>query len=154
MRIAQYDIRYTRYEIVLRYFLQNFFNMLYFRCSSLILHQRLPRRPEDLQDFAITGKNVRGWNIYISRELTMPIIKSSKKRMIQNKKKRARNKEIKKRTKTSIKKLEALVQDKKSKEAKDSLRGVISLIDKAASKGVWHKNKASREKSKLMKKLG
>jgi len=84
----------------------------------------------------------------------MPIIKSSKKRMMQDKKKRARNKEIKKRTKTSIKKLEALIQEKKNKEAKDSLPGVISLIDKAASKRVWHKNKASREKSKLMKKVG
>jgi small subunit ribosomal protein S20 len=84
----------------------------------------------------------------------MPIIKSSKKRMMQDKKKRARNKEIKKRTKTSIKKLETLIQEKKNKEAKDSLPGVISLIDKAASKRVWHKNKASREKSKLMKKVG
>ena len=138
----------------MRHFLQNFFNMLYFRCSSLILHQRLPRRPEDLQDFAMTGKNVPGWNIYISRESTMPIIKSSKKRMMQNEKKRARNKETKKRTKTSIKKLEALIQEKKSREVKDSLPGVISLIDKAASKGVWHKNKASREKSKLTKKVG
>jgi len=84
----------------------------------------------------------------------MPIIKSSKKRMMQNERKRARNKETRKRTKTSIKKLEALIQKKKSKEAKDSLPGVISLIDKAASKGVWHKNKASREKSKLTKKVG
>jgi len=84
----------------------------------------------------------------------MPITKSSKKRMVQNEKKRVRNKEIKKRTKTSIKKLEALIQDKKSKEAKDSLPGVISLIDKTAAKGVWRKNKASREKSKLMKKVG
>ncbi len=84
----------------------------------------------------------------------MPITKSSKKRMIQNEKKRIRNKEIRKRTKTSIKKLEALIHEKKSKEAKDSLSTVISLIDKAASKGVWHKNKASREKSKLMKKVG
>lgn len=83
----------------------------------------------------------------------MPIIKSSKKRMVQDRKKRARNKEIKKRTKTSIKKLEVLIEEKKSKEAKESLPGVLSLIDKAASKGIWHKNKASREKSKLMKKL-
>lgn len=83
----------------------------------------------------------------------MPIIKSNKKRMAQDQKKRARNKEIKKRTRTSIKKLEVLIEEKKSKEAKKSLSGVLSLIDKAASKGVWHKNKASREKSKLMKKL-
>jgi small subunit ribosomal protein S20 len=84
----------------------------------------------------------------------MPIIKSSKKRMVQDRKKRARNKDTKKRTKTSIRKLEVLIEEKKSKEAKESLPGVLSLIDKAASKGVWHKNKASREKSKLMKKLG
>ncbi len=84
----------------------------------------------------------------------MPIIKSSKKRMVQNEKKRIRNREIRKRTKTSIKKLEALIQEKKSKEAKGSLPGVISLIDKARAKGIWRKNKASREKSKLMKKIG
>lgn len=84
----------------------------------------------------------------------MPITKSAKKRVVQNEKRRIRNKEIKKRTKTSIKKLETLIQEKKSKEAKDSLPGVISLIDKTASKGVWRKNKASREKSKLMKKVG
>ena len=83
----------------------------------------------------------------------MPILKSSKKRMIQNKKRRTRNRETKKKTKTNIKGLESLVQQKKDKEAKDSLPGVISLIDKAVSKGVWPKNKASREKSKLMKKL-
>ena len=90
----------------------------------------------------------------IPRELTMPITRSGKKRVVQNEKKRVRNKEIKKRTKTSIKKLEALIQEKKSQEVKDSLPSVISLIDKAASKGVWRKNKASREKSKLMKKVG
>ena len=84
----------------------------------------------------------------------MPITKSSKKRMVQNEKKRARNKEMKKRTKTSIKKLEALIQENKGQEAKDSLPGVISLIDKARAKGVWRKNKASRKKSKLMKKVG
>ena len=84
----------------------------------------------------------------------MPIIKSSKKRVVQSEKKRTRNKEIRQRTKTRIKKLEALIQEKKSKEAKDSLPGVISLIDKARAKGVWRKNKASREKSKLMKKTG
>ncbi len=84
----------------------------------------------------------------------MPIIKSSKKRMVQDEKKRVRNKGIRQSTKTSIRKLEALIQEKKSQEAKDSLPGVISLIDKARAKGVWHKNKASREKSKLMKKVG
>ena len=84
----------------------------------------------------------------------MPIIKSSQKRMRQNQKKRVRNRNIRKQTKTKIKKLEELIEKKKNKEAKESLPRVTSLIDKAVAKGVWHKNKASREKSKLMTKVG
>jgi len=74
--------------------------------------------------------------------------------MRQNQKKRVRNRNIRKQTKTKIKKLEELIEKKENKEAKESLPRVTSLIDKAVAKGVWHKNKASREKSKLMKKVG
>ena len=83
----------------------------------------------------------------------MPIIKSSKKRMKQNQTKRAHNKSIKKQTKTSIKELEELIEGNRNEEAKKSLPQVLSLIDKTVSKGVWHKNKVAREKSKLTKKL-
>jgi len=80
--------------------------------------------------------------------------KSAKKRARQNEGKRERNRSIKGRTKTSIRKIKELTNEKKTEEAKKLLPEVISLIDKAASKGAWHKNKSAREKSRLMKSLG
>jgi len=82
----------------------------------------------------------------------MPILKSSKKRAKQDQRKRERNQGIKRQTKTSIGKLKELINQGKNEEVKKSLPSVVSLIDKAVSKGVWHKNKAAREKSKLMRK--
>ncbi len=84
----------------------------------------------------------------------MPILKSSKKRAKQDQRKRERNQGIRRQTKTSIGKLKELINQGKNEEVKKSLPSVVSLIDKVVSKGVWHKNKAAREKSKLMKKLG
>jgi len=83
----------------------------------------------------------------------MPILKSSKKRMRQDQKKRLHNQSVKKQTKTSIKKLRELIDEGKRNEAKESLPHILSLIDKTVAKGVWHKNKAARIKSKLMKRL-
>lgn len=82
----------------------------------------------------------------------MPILKSSKKRAKQDQRKRERNQGIKRQTKTSIGKLKELINQGKNEEVKKSLPSVVSFIDKAVSKGVWHKNKAAREKSKLMRK--
>lgn len=84
----------------------------------------------------------------------MPILRSAKKRMRQDQKKRLRNQSVKKQTKTSIKKLKGLIDEGKKNEAKKSLPHILSLIDKTVVKGVWHKNKAARMKSRLMKKLG
>ena len=83
----------------------------------------------------------------------MPIIKSAKKRMRQNLVRKTRNRRIKNRVKHSIKNFLQLVNQKKGEEAKKMLPQVIKLIDVTSSKGVWHKNKAAREKSKLMKKI-
>ncbi|MFR7993079.1 MAG: 30S ribosomal protein S20, partial [Lachnospiraceae bacterium] len=58
---------------------------------------------------------------------------------------------IKSRVKTSIKKVEAAVAAKDSAAAKAALLSTISEIDKAASKGVYHKNTASRKVSRLSK---
>jgi small subunit ribosomal protein S20 len=54
---------------------------------------------------------------------------------------------------TVIKKVEKAIQSKKPGQALDLLEGAIPLIDKAASKGVIHKNKASRHVSRLTKKV-
>jgi len=83
----------------------------------------------------------------------MPIIKSAKKRMRQSVIRKKRNRIIKNRVKNSIKNFLQLVNQKKGEEAKKMLPQVIKLIDVTSSKGVWHKNKAAREKSKLMKKI-
>ena len=81
----------------------------------------------------------------------MPNLKSALKRMRQNEKRRRRNQAIKTRTKNMIRKLKTLVSANKKEEAKALLPEVIKIIDQAVSKGVWHKNKAARHKSKIMK---
>ena len=72
----------------------------------------------------------------------MANIKSAKKRVLVNQKKADRNKSIKSAVKTSIKKVEAAVV---------ALANAISTIDKAATKGVYHKNNAARKVSRLSK---
>ena len=81
----------------------------------------------------------------------MANIKSAKKRILVNRTKAERNKSIKSAVKTSIKKVEAAVaaQDKEAGVA--ALQNAISTIDKAASKGVYHKNNAARKVSRLSK---
>ena len=81
----------------------------------------------------------------------MANIKSAKKRILVNKTKADRNKSIKSAVKTSIKKVEAAVTVKDKEAAAAALQNAISTIDKAASKGVYHKNNAARKVSRLSK---
>lgn len=81
----------------------------------------------------------------------MANIKSAKKRILVNKTKADRNKSIKSAVKTSIKKVEAAVIAKDKEAAAAALLNAISTIDKAASKGVYHKNNAARKVSRLSK---
>ena len=64
-----------------------------------------------------------------------------------------RNKSIKSKTKTTTKNLLQLISQGNMEEAQKKLPQAISTIDSAWSKGVWHKNKAAREKARLMKSL-
>jgi len=71
------------------------------------------------------------------------------KRQRQEEKRRMRNKMIKSRVKTFIKKAkEAILNNQEN--AEEYLREAIKEIDKAAAKGVIHKNTAARKKSRLM----
>lgn len=79
----------------------------------------------------------------------MANIKSAKKRVLVNRKKAERNKSIKSAVKTSIKKVEAAVAAKDKEAAVAALQNAISTIDKAATKGVYHKNTAARKVSRL-----
>ena len=81
----------------------------------------------------------------------MANIKSAKKRILVNKTKADRNKSIKSAVKTSIKKVEAAVTAKDKEAAAAALLNAISTIDKAASKGVYHKKTVSRKISRLTK---
>ena len=79
----------------------------------------------------------------------MANIKSAKKRIEVIDKKTLRNKMIKSKVKTVIKKAEAAIAAGDKEAAQANLLVAISEIDKAASKGVYHKNNASRKVSRL-----
>ena len=81
----------------------------------------------------------------------MANIKSAKKRILVNETKAARNKAIKSKVKTAVKKVEAAVAAGDKAAAQASLLVAISEIDKATSKGVYHKNTASRKVSRISK---
>ncbi|WOO36651.1 30S ribosomal protein S20 [Anaerocolumna sp. AGMB13020] len=81
----------------------------------------------------------------------MANIKSAKKRILVNETKALRNKAIKSKVKTTIKKVDAAVAAGDKDLAKTSLLVAISEINKATSKGVYHKNTASRKVSRLSK---
>lgn len=81
----------------------------------------------------------------------MANIKSAKKRINVIAKKQLRNKVIKSSTKTAVKKLQSAVASGDKEAAKAAFVYAVSAIDKAASKGVYHKNNAARKKSQLAK---
>ena len=81
----------------------------------------------------------------------MPNIKSAKKRVLTSAKKRENNNVVEQRTKTSIKKFVKEVEAGNKENANEKLNAAIKNIDKAASSGLMHKNKAARQKSRLMK---
>ena len=81
----------------------------------------------------------------------MANIKSAKKRILVNETKAARNKSIRSEVKTVTKKVEAAVAANDKEAAAAALVNAISTIDKAASKGVYHKNNAARKVSNLSK---
>ena len=79
----------------------------------------------------------------------MANIKSAKKRITVNQARAERNKAIRSGVKTAIKKVNAAVEAGDKKVAEEALVSATSTIDKATSKGVYHKNNASRKVSKL-----
>ena len=81
----------------------------------------------------------------------MANIKSAKKRVLVTRTKTERNKSVKSAVKTSIKKVEAAVAAGDKEAAAAALTAATSTIDKAASKGVFHKNNASRKVARLSK---
>ena len=81
----------------------------------------------------------------------MANIKSAKKRIFLLQTRTARNKAIKSRVKTYVKKVEAAVEAKDVAAAKEALPVAIAEINKAGSKGIYHKNTCARKVSRLTK---
>ena len=79
----------------------------------------------------------------------MANIKSAKKRILVNRTKAERNKAIKSGVKTAVKKVNAAIEANDKAAAASALVAAATTIDKAASKGVYHKNTASRKVSRL-----
>ena len=81
----------------------------------------------------------------------MPNIKSAKKRVLVAEARNARNKANKSALKTAIKKFEAAEGNRT--EAEGAYKVAVKSIDRAAAKGLLHKNNAAHKKSALTLKL-
>lgn len=83
----------------------------------------------------------------------MPNIKSAAKRARQNITREKRNRRIRSMLKTSIRRFEESLESGDMTEARVKLNTAVRQIDKAAAKGVVHKNNAARKKSRLSRLL-
>lgn len=83
----------------------------------------------------------------------MPNIKSAKKRVEVSAVRRSANVMQRSELKTSLKKATSSITAGDPGAAKINLANAIKTLDESASKGIIHKNEASRRKSRLTKKL-
>ena len=81
----------------------------------------------------------------------MANIKSAKKRILVINKKTLRNKMVASATKTAVKKVIVAVNAGDKAVAAEALKAATKAIDMACTKGILHKNNASRKKSRLAK---
>ncbi len=78
---------------------------------------------------------------------------SALKRVRQADKRALRNRAWKSRIKTIVKKIDTAVGTKDTETAQSALKEAIKVISKASSKGIIHRNTASRKISRLTKKV-
>ena len=83
----------------------------------------------------------------------MANIKSASKRVLLSQKATAKNRASKSLIKTNIKKFDAAAAGSDRESAESAYRLAVKTVDRAATKGLIHKNKAARRKSALTKKL-
>jgi small subunit ribosomal protein S20 len=83
----------------------------------------------------------------------VPNIKSAIKRVKVSEKKRLRNRPIRSAVRTYIRTAERQIMTSNVVASQEAVLRAIRALDKAASKGVIHRNNAARRKSRLMRKL-
>lgn len=83
----------------------------------------------------------------------MANIKSQIKRNRQNIKRRARNRVVRGNFRSALRKARLAIESGDVEQANAAAQAATKALDKAAAKGVIHKNKAARQKSRLMQHL-
>lgn len=83
----------------------------------------------------------------------MANIKSQIKRNRQNKKRRVQNRVYRGSARTAIRNAQMAIEGGEAEEARAATMVAMKALDKAAAKGVIHKNNAARRKSRLMQQL-
>ncbi|MCL5982251.1 MAG: 30S ribosomal protein S20 [Firmicutes bacterium] len=83
----------------------------------------------------------------------MPNTKQALKRIRVTEKRTARNRHVKSTIKTALRRFSETLAQGNLELAGDKFRNAVKVVDKAASKGVVHKNAAARKKSRLAKRL-
>jgi small subunit ribosomal protein S20 len=91
------------------------------------------------------------WNFFGGS--TLANIKSQIKRNKQNEKRRISNRIYRGRARTFVAKARTAIESENPETAKTAVVEAISMLDRAAEKGIIHKNNAARRKSRLMKRL-
>ena len=79
--------------------------------------------------------------------------KSAIKRNLQNAKRHDRNRVVRSRVKTDVRKVREAVDRQDLPTAESELRAAVKEISKAASKGILHRNAASRRIGRLSKRV-
>lgn len=77
----------------------------------------------------------------------------ARKRARQSEKRRIQNASQRSMVRTYMKRVDAAIAEKDAESATTALNEAIPLIDKMVNKGIMHKNKAARHKSRLNKKI-
>ena len=85
----------------------------------------------------------------VFRSVTLANIKSAKKRAIQSEKRRQQNASQRSMMRTFIKKTYAAVLTTDAVAAQEAFKKMVPVLDRMADKGLIHKNKAARHKSRL-----
>lgn len=83
----------------------------------------------------------------------MANIKSAKKRAVQNEKRRQHNTSLRSKFRTYVKKVLMAIASRDESAAKDAFKTAVPVIDGMVNKGIIHKNKAARHKSRLNQKI-
>lgn len=87
------------------------------------------------------------------QEVPLANIQSAIKRIRSSARKQKRNRTVRGATRTADKKALSALAEGQPDEAKEAVQQAVSALDRAAGKGLIHKNNAARRKARLMKQL-